>query len=229
MLSSFHTIWLREEPENNATQISTWYFYSSSSEFSAQLSQAPLVNVRCSLRDAGFHSILVTEVHAVTHEALSLCHDTPVLLVENITQDMYLDLDQVCRTVASLPVSHAHTYESCMGMRLVRETDPELIPYKNSLLFPYVCHFLVDFSTNRVWRTSGTELDTTICWYLFPGLDVCDRSLSYSYSPIVSCYPLQVIASAHMDTEKAAAVSSDAVALVYSQLHDNWYACKLKH
>ena len=70
-------------------------YYSSSSEFSAQLSQAPLVYVRRSLRDAGFHRILVTEVHAEAHEALSPCQDTPVLLMENITQDMYIDLDQV--------------------------------------------------------------------------------------------------------------------------------------
>ena len=102
-----------------ATQISTLYFYLSSSEFSAQLSQAPLVYVRRSLRDAGFHRILVTEVHVETHEALFLCHDTPVLLVENITQDMYIDLDQVCRTVASFPGCHAHRYES-LGMKLVR-------------------------------------------------------------------------------------------------------------
>ena len=92
-----------------ATQISTLYFYFSSSEFSAQLSQAPLVYVRRSLRDAGFHRILVTEVHVETHEALSLCHDTPLLLVENITQDMYIDLDQVCRTVTSFPDCHSHT------------------------------------------------------------------------------------------------------------------------
>ena len=132
-LSSFHTIWLREEPENKAAQISTWYFYSSSSEFSAQLSQVPLVYVRCSLRDAGFHRILVTEVHAETHEALSLCHDTPVILVENVTQDMYIDLDQVCRTVASLPGSYAHT------MRAGNETsksDVGLIPIQKFISLP---------------------------------------------------------------------------------------------
>ena len=67
----------------------------------------------------------MTEVNAETHEALSLCQDTPVLLVENITQDMYIDLDQVCRTVASFPGCHA--CES-LGMRLVRLHDPGLIP-----------------------------------------------------------------------------------------------------
>ena len=42
-------------------------------------------------------------------------------------------------------------------------------------------------------------------------------------SSVVSCYSLQVIASAHMDTEKAAAVSNGYVVLVYSHLHDNQY------
>ena len=72
--------------------------------------------VRRSLGDAGFHRRLVTEVHADTHETHSLCQDIPVLLVENITQNMYIDLDQVRRTVASFPSTH---YES-LGMRLVR-------------------------------------------------------------------------------------------------------------
>ena len=59
----------------------------------------------------------MTEVHVDTHETHPLCQDTPVLLVENITQDVYIDLDQVRRTVATFPGSHAH-YES-LGMRLV--------------------------------------------------------------------------------------------------------------
>jgi len=50
---------------------------------------------------------------------------------------------------------------------------------------------------------------------------MCD--LSPSYSSVVSCCLLQVIASAHVDTEKAAAVSNGYVALVYSHLHDNRY------
>ena len=90
------------------------------------------------------------------------------------------------------------------------------------LLFLYVYHFLVDFCTNRVWWTSGTEIQL----YVGTCLLALMRDLSHSYSPSVSCYPLQVIASAHMDTEKAAAVSSNYVALVYSHLHDNWYVLR---
>jgi len=67
------------------------------------------VYVRRSLGDAGFHRRLVTEVHVDTPETHSLCQDTPVLLVENITQDVYIDLDQVRNAVASFPGSHAHT------------------------------------------------------------------------------------------------------------------------
>ena len=60
----------------------------------------------------------MTEVHVDTHETHSLCQDTPVLLVENITRDMYIDLDQVRNAVVSFPDSHAHTYKS-LGMRLI--------------------------------------------------------------------------------------------------------------
>ena len=65
--------------------------------------------VRRSLGDAGFHRRLVTEVHVDTHETHSLCQNARVLLVENITQDVYIDLDQVRNAVASFPGSHAHT------------------------------------------------------------------------------------------------------------------------
>ena len=59
--------------------------------------------------------------------------------------------------------------------------------------------------------------------YLSPGLNVWSLFLS------LWCCSWQVIVSAHMDTEKAAIVSSNYVILVYSHLHDNWYVCKPKY
>lgn len=91
----------------------------------------PLVNVKCDLGGAGLHRSLTTEVHLTTPETYHPCQDATFLLLENITRDMYVDLDQV----ESNSRSRAH----------------------NDLMMYFLVICTVDLSSNGVWWTTGTH------------------------------------------------------------------------